>query len=355
MHKYQKTGKLGEGVSGTVWKASNKETGRSVALKIMSKDKVDEKAFNQEVQILSTIKPVCKNYLLCYEESFTYGNNYVLVTEDLSGYKELFDVVLAKPYSKHRDYYRTIMSNIIKAVLVLSNNMISHRDIKPENIMVDAEGNVKFIDYGGSCVDKNCYSLHNYTFAYAPPEYFNWSEPHKITKIEGRRFTLEGIDRTFGINDIDAPGRSFVGDTVRYRVFSTDYDHRKADIWALGNTLWMIVNNNIRPNLSYVKVLDEDNIDYYLTNYPFLPEIKDSDKKMEKALKRTYLLDMETLKEVNSLRPILEEGVRPTNGLVDIEVPKGRVYYLEPNLEDMFKMDPKERKIGVVKEIDDTS
>ena len=147
--------KLGEGSFGTVIKIYNVVNGNYYAIKILRKSMVRRGDVINEINILGQLKPHCNKYILCIECAFESANFYLIVTELLDNFISLRDYIDDR-HNIDYDNNQIIIKELIMGLRVL-HNKVCHRDIKPDNIMVDINGNIKYIDFGLSC-DINCRS-----------------------------------------------------------------------------------------------------------------------------------------------------------------------------------------------------
>ena len=144
---YRLVRKLGQGGMGTVYEAQHNETGRSVALKLLSPEVrgTEEMVmrFQRESQIAASINHPRSTFV--YESGDHDGQLYI--TMELMGGGTLKDVVAKEgplPLNKAVDY----VLDIIDGLLVAHNAGIVHRDLKPSNSFVDHDGRIKVGDFG---------------------------------------------------------------------------------------------------------------------------------------------------------------------------------------------------------------
>ncbi len=139
--------KLGQGGMGTVFEAVHEETGRRVALKLLSPEVrgTDEmvQRFRRESQIAASINHPRSTFV--YEAGQHEGQLYI--TMELMGGGTLKDVVAEEgpiPVGRAVDY----VLDMIEGLMVAHNAGIVHRDLKPSNSFVDADGRIKVGDFG---------------------------------------------------------------------------------------------------------------------------------------------------------------------------------------------------------------
>ncbi|CAF1066600.1 unnamed protein product [Brachionus calyciflorus] len=165
---------LGKGTYGKVKLANDKRTGKQVAIKIIHKNRIENKQdlarVRREIEFMSRLNhPHIVKILEVYESS----EKIILVMENASG-GELYDYLNERKRVSEVEA-RGIFRQIVSAVHFLHKNRIVHRDLKLENILIDSNGDIKLADFGLS----NNWSPNNllYTFCgsplYASPEIVN--------------------------------------------------------------------------------------------------------------------------------------------------------------------------------------
>ena len=117
-----------------VKEGSNKQNGKSFAIKIVTKAKLteeDEIALKDEIAILKEIKHpnIIRLYDVFQEKEF-----YYLVTEKMMG-GELFDRIVQKSYYNEKEA-RDVAKILFQAMQYCHKHHVAHRDLKPENLLL---------------------------------------------------------------------------------------------------------------------------------------------------------------------------------------------------------------------------
>jgi calcium/calmodulin-dependent protein kinase I len=123
------TRQLGTGAFSVVKEGSNKKTGESYAIKIVTKSKLtheDEVALKDEIDILQELQH--PNIIRLYDV-FDEKDFYYLVTEKMAG-GELFDRVVQKSYYNEKEARDTCII-LFKAMEYCHKKQVAHRDLKP--------------------------------------------------------------------------------------------------------------------------------------------------------------------------------------------------------------------------------
>jgi peptide/nickel transport system substrate-binding protein len=145
-NRYQITARLGKGAMGTVYRATDLQSGKDVALKIISSDLVVDpdmlERFQREGEALSKLK---HPNIVGFIDTFQHDENYVIVMEYISG-GSLYDLIKAGPLPIERA--RQITLDLCDALIRAHRLDIIHRDLKPENILIDEDGTPKLADFG---------------------------------------------------------------------------------------------------------------------------------------------------------------------------------------------------------------
>ncbi|KAL8266902.1 hypothetical protein R6Q59_004246 [Mikania micrantha] len=174
MEKYQIIQKLGSGSFGVVWKAFNKQTHETVAIKKLSltyessssviiiKREVKSLMFNKHPNIVSLKEVISENKII------------FLVFEYMQG--SLYDVMINRsiktaPFSEAE--IRHVCYQILQGLACMHQNGYIHRDLKPENLLV-SNYVIKIGDLGSAreMDDQKPYTHNVTTSWYRAPEVF---------------------------------------------------------------------------------------------------------------------------------------------------------------------------------------
>ncbi|XP_026754974.2 phosphorylase b kinase gamma catalytic chain, liver/testis isoform isoform X2 [Galleria mellonella] len=151
--KYEPKEIIGRGVSSTVRRCIEKETGREYAAKIIdlsqeSQDGVDthtmRDATRQEIHILRMVAG--HPYIIELQDVFE-SETFIFLVFELCKNGELFDY-LTSVVTLSEKKTRYIMRQVLEGVRYVQSKSIVHRDLKPENILLDDQLNVKITDFG---------------------------------------------------------------------------------------------------------------------------------------------------------------------------------------------------------------
>uniref|UniRef100_A0A1B6CTN7 non-specific serine/threonine protein kinase n=1 Tax=Clastoptera arizonana TaxID=38151 RepID=A0A1B6CTN7_9HEMI len=135
--------KIGEGSTGTVCIATDRTTGRKVAVKKMDlrKQQRRELLFNEVVIMRDYHHP---NIVEMYE-SYLVSDELWVVMEFLEG-GALTDIVTHARMDEEQ--IATVCKQCLKALAYLHSQGVIHRDIKSDSILLAADGRVKLSDFG---------------------------------------------------------------------------------------------------------------------------------------------------------------------------------------------------------------
>ena len=204
---YEYVKKIGEGGVGSVFLFRNTQYNQYFAIKLMPED---NKHFEGEVQaMLNLAHP---NIVNIYKYSHVLFCNYIIMDYCKGG--TLIEKI-KREGPLPQDQSIVTASKVINAIFYCHCARISHRDIKPSNIFLDEAGNPKLGDFGFSK---------------------QYKDGEKETKKCG-----------------SVP--YFAPEMVNPKVSS--YDPFKADVWALGVTLYYMVSGRLpyvskrKPDMIY--------------------------------------------------------------------------------------------------------
>lgn len=210
---------LGEGASCEVQECKMLESNNKVALKRMTKNKMNKALFEKEVSVL---KQVEHENIIKYIDCYMDADNYYIATALCSG-GELFDrIVQAQKFTEK------LASKLVRQMLLSVEHChekeIAHRDLKPENFVFESkskDSSLRLIDFGCARQVTPHQEYHDIvgTPYYLAPEYLK-------------------------------PGKRRTGDVLK-----------AADVWAVGVICFILVTgqppfngkNNSRIFLNIVK------------------------------------------------------------------------------------------------------
>ncbi|XP_064008266.1 serine/threonine-protein kinase PAK 3-like [Pogoniulus pusillus] len=140
--KYLELQELGQGASGTVYRAIEMSRGQEVAIKHINIQKEAEVVLLNEIRFIKGNKsPNLVNYL----DSYMAGEELLIGMEYLDG-GSLADVVLELWIEEEQT--AAICRECLQGLDFLHSNNIVHRDIKSYNILLGMDGAVKVADFG---------------------------------------------------------------------------------------------------------------------------------------------------------------------------------------------------------------
>lgn len=145
--KYELGRVLGQGTFARVYYARNLETGKSVAMKVVGKEKVVRaKMMDQMKREISVMKRLKHPNIVELYEVMATKSKIFLAMELVRG-GELHAKV-SKEGKLEEDVARSYFRQLISAVDYCHSRGVFHRDLKLENLLLDQDGNLKITDFG---------------------------------------------------------------------------------------------------------------------------------------------------------------------------------------------------------------
>mmetsp|Transcript_25821 Transcript_25821/g.83614 ORF Transcript_25821/g.83614 Transcript_25821/m.83614 type:complete len:317 (+) Transcript_25821:1451-2401(+) len=146
MDRYQRLHKIGEGTYGVVYKARDKMTGETVALKKIRLDAEDEGIPSTAIREISLLKELQHpNIVRLYDVVHT-ERKLTLVFEyldqDLKKYLDICERGLEPTILK------SFLYQLLNGVAFCHTHRVLHRDLKPQNLLINREGKLKLADFG---------------------------------------------------------------------------------------------------------------------------------------------------------------------------------------------------------------
>src|SRR5205807_593733 len=149
--RFELLGRTGQGSMSKVWRARDRQLGKTVCLKLLDKEKT--KKF--EARFVGLVKPSegdvsmllrHPNIVRTFEHGVTTQGEPYLVMELIEGLGLNFLVETKSPeLNGNRINY---LGQLAEGIDFMHRNGFLHRDICPRNIMVSTDGVVKIIDLG---------------------------------------------------------------------------------------------------------------------------------------------------------------------------------------------------------------
>lgn len=176
LQRYQVMSRLGQGGSGTTFRGVDRATQRQVAIKVVSLRTLGDDwkrfdLFEREVAVLKTLShPGIPRYIDSYASEGT--GDYFLVMELVEG------IALGQHIVEQRRQTPTMLRDLFEQALTILEYLHSlsppviHRDIKPANLLVDPQGKLHLVDFGGVrlAASASAGSTMVGTFGYMAPE-----------------------------------------------------------------------------------------------------------------------------------------------------------------------------------------
>ncbi|KAL9268053.1 CBL-interacting serine/threonine-protein kinase 14-like protein [Drosera capensis] len=148
--KYELGKLLGYGASGKVYYGRNLETGETVAVKSVSKQRVIKSGQVANIKReISIMRRLHHPHIIRLNEVLASKSKIYFVMDYARG-GELFAKVSKGRFSE--DLSRRYFRQLISAVGYCHSHCIFHRDLKPENLLLDENWNLKVSDFGLSAV-----------------------------------------------------------------------------------------------------------------------------------------------------------------------------------------------------------
>ena len=171
---YELLGLIGEGGMGSVYRAYDPAMRRTVALKVIRANRLDDSAapirFRLEAQLTAQLD---HEHIVPVFEAGQEGSQLFYTMRYIQG-RNLAEVIDKKPLENHRAAH--YIEQVARAVEHAHGQMILHRDLKPSNILIDSSDRAYVTDFGLAKVLDQTESIRTVssdrlgTLAYMAPE-----------------------------------------------------------------------------------------------------------------------------------------------------------------------------------------
>lgn len=146
--RFEKLEELGKGSYGTVYRAKDRETNQTVALKKLKCD-AGEGLPSTTIREISLLRDLQHDNIVQVKDvAWAFGDSHLYVV------LECLDCDLATYLSSQKEkpailQVKVFLQQILKAMWYAHSNSVMHRDLKPQNILIDkASQKLKVADFG---------------------------------------------------------------------------------------------------------------------------------------------------------------------------------------------------------------
>uniref|UniRef100_H2ZGZ9 cyclin-dependent kinase n=1 Tax=Ciona savignyi TaxID=51511 RepID=H2ZGZ9_CIOSA len=171
MDGFHKIEKIGEGTYGVVYKALDKVTGRTVALKKIRLDTETEGVPSTAIREISLLKELDHTNIVRLMDVIHSEKKLYLVFEYLN--QDLKKYMDSKPNGLPMPLAKSYLYQLLQGIAYCHSHRVLHRDLKPQNLLLDEHGCIKLADFGlarAIGVPVRMYTHEVITLWYRPPE-----------------------------------------------------------------------------------------------------------------------------------------------------------------------------------------
>ncbi|XP_064975416.1 cell division control protein 2 homolog 1 isoform X3 [Musa acuminata AAA Group] len=148
MDQYEKVEKIGEGTYGVVYKARDRLTNETIALKKIRLENEDEGVPSTAIREISLLKEMQHNNIVRLQDVVHSEKRIYLVFEyldlDLKKHMDSCPELVKDPR-----LVKTYLYQILRGIAYCHSHRVLHRDLKPQNLLIDRQTNVlKLADFG---------------------------------------------------------------------------------------------------------------------------------------------------------------------------------------------------------------
>ncbi|KAL4187538.1 hypothetical protein AMTRI_Chr09g39500 [Amborella trichopoda] len=146
--QYEKVEKIGEGTYGVVYKARDRVTNETIALKKIRLEQEDEGVPSTAIREISLLKEMQHGNIVRLQDVVHSEKRLYLVFEYLDlDLKKHMDS--SPDFSKDPRVIKMFLYQILRGIAYCHSHRVLHRDLKPQNLLIDRRTNaLKLADFG---------------------------------------------------------------------------------------------------------------------------------------------------------------------------------------------------------------
>ncbi|XP_065634345.1 cell division control protein 2 homolog [Quercus suber] len=148
MLQYEKVEKIGEGTYGVVYKARDRTTNETIALKKIRLEQEDEGVPSTAIREISLLKEMQHGNIVRLQDVVHSEKRLYLVFEYLDlDLKKYMDS--SPEFARDLRQIKMFLYQILRGIAYCHSHRVLHRDLKPQNLLIDRRTNVlKLADFG---------------------------------------------------------------------------------------------------------------------------------------------------------------------------------------------------------------
>ncbi|KAL0372149.1 UNVERIFIED_CONTAM: Cell division control protein 2A [Sesamum calycinum] len=148
MEQYEKVEKIGEGTYGVVYKARDRMTNETIALKKIRLEQEDEGVPSTAIREISLLKEMQHGNIVRLQDVVHSEKRLYLVFEYLDlDLKKHMDS--CPEFSQDPRLVKMFLYQILRGIAYCHSHRVLHRDLKPQNLLIDRRTNaLKLADFG---------------------------------------------------------------------------------------------------------------------------------------------------------------------------------------------------------------
>ncbi|XP_075674495.1 cell division control protein 2 homolog isoform X3 [Castanea sativa] len=148
MLQYEKVEKIGEGTYGVVYKARDRTTNETIALKKIRLEQEDEGVPSTAIREISLLKEMQHGNIVRLQDVVHSEKRLYLVFEYLDlDLKKYMDS--SPEFAKDLRQIKMFLYQILRGIAYCHSHRVLHRDLKPQNLLIDRRTNaLKLADFG---------------------------------------------------------------------------------------------------------------------------------------------------------------------------------------------------------------